>query len=151
VHARVVALESAVAGRLGPVHGQVGVAQQLIGPVDIGVHAGDSHAAPHVALAVVDEEGLAEVLQDPLGDRGQFEVVAGVLDEHGELIAAEAGNRVARPDAGRQALGDLMSRRSPAAWPRLSLTSLNPSRSRNSTATEGSGAWSAGGHAPPGP
>ena len=41
-----------------------------------------------------------------------------------------------------------MRRWSPAAWPRLSLTSLKPSRSRNSTATDGvwrlvrSRAWS---------
>ena len=61
VHPRVVALEPALAGGLGPVHGQVGVAQQLVGPVDVAVHPGDAHAAPDVQLAVVDEEWLAQL------------------------------------------------------------------------------------------
>jgi hypothetical protein len=90
-----------------------------------------------VELAAADEEGLAQLLQDPLGDRGQLLLVGGVLDEDGELVAAEAGHGVAGPHTGAEPLGDWMSRRSPAAWPRLSLPSLNPSRSRNSTATEG--------------
>jgi hypothetical protein len=137
VHLRVVAGKAALAGRLGPVHGQVGVAQ-LVGAVDVAVHAGDAHAAaPHVQLAAVDHERLAEALQDPLGHLGHVDVVAGVLDEHGELVPAEAGHGVAGPHAGVEPLGHLDGRRSPAAWPRLSLTSLKPSRSRNSTATEG--------------
>jgi hypothetical protein len=60
VHLGVVAGEAALAGRLGPVHGQVGVAQQLVGAVDVAVHAGDAHAAPHVQLAAVDHERLAQ-------------------------------------------------------------------------------------------
>jgi hypothetical protein len=58
-------------------------------------------------LPAVDEEGLAQSLPDPLGHRGQLGIVAGVLNQHGELVAAEAGHGVAGPDAGGQAVGDL--------------------------------------------
>ena len=107
VHLGVVALVAALAGRLGPVHGQVGVAQQLVGAVDVAVHPGDAHAAPDVQLAPVDLERLAQPFQHPVGHLDDVDVVAGVLDQHGELVAAEPGHGVAGPHAGVQALGHL--------------------------------------------
>ena len=107
VHLGVVALVAALAGRLGPVHGQVGVAQQLVGAVDVALHPGDAHAAPDVQLAPVDLERLAQPFQHPVGHLDDVDVVAGVLDQHGELVAAEPGHGVAGPHAGVQALGHL--------------------------------------------
>ena len=96
VHPGVVALEPALAGRLGPVHGQVGVAQQLVGPVDVAVHPGDADAGADVQLAVVDQERLAQASRIRSATVSTLGVVAGVLDQHGELVAAEAGHGVAR-------------------------------------------------------
>ena len=61
--------------------------------------------------------------------------VVEVLEQDGELVAAEAGRGVGRaqaPPASRSVTATSSS--SPAAWPRLSLTVLKLSRSRNSTA-----------------
>jgi hypothetical protein len=107
VHLRVVALVAAAPGRLGPVHGQVGVAQQVVGPLDVALHPGDAHAAAHVQLAPIDHERPGQPLQDALGHLGDVDVVAGVLDEHGELVAAEAGHGVAGPHARVEPLRDL--------------------------------------------
>ena len=70
--------------------------------------------------------GLAEVLH--------------ALEQHDELVAAQAGHRVGGPQHGRAARGAVASRSwSPALWPSESLTTLNRSRSRNSSATEPAG------------
>ena len=55
--------------------------------------------------------------------------------EHGELVAAEPGDRVgAAHDASAERSPISCSMRSPAAWPRLSLTVLKSSRSMHNTA-----------------
>ena len=68
--------------------------------------------------------------------RASPRLVAQVLEQDGELVAAEPGGGVAGP-AGRTGAARPTATRSssPAAWPRLSLTVLKSSRSRNSTAT----------------
>jgi hypothetical protein len=53
---------------------QVGVAQQVVGAVDVALHAGDAHVAPRVQLAAVDHERLAQPLQDPV-DAGRRRMV----------------------------------------------------------------------------
>ena len=59
--------------------------------------------------------------------------LAGALDEHRELVAAEARERVAGTgDVGRRRPTSASSS-SPTSWPRLSLTCLKPSRSSRMT------------------
>jgi hypothetical protein len=60
-----------------------------------------------VQLPAVDHERPRQPLEDPLGHCGNLLVVAGVLDEHGELVPAEAGHGVAGPHAGVEPLGHL--------------------------------------------
>ena len=45
-------------------------------------------------LAVAQDEGPRQRLRDPLGDPGRAALVPDVLGEHGELVAAEARDRV---------------------------------------------------------
>jgi hypothetical protein len=58
----------------------------------------------------------------------------GVLEQDGELVAAEPGGHVARADLPTEAVGHLHSSSSPGAWPQLSLMFLKWSRSRKRTA-----------------
>ena len=60
-----------------------------------------------------------------------------VLAQDGELVAAEARDGVLGAQRAAQPAGDVDESLSPAPWPSVSLTTLKPSRSRNSTATAG--------------
>ena len=63
-------------------------------------------------------------------------VLVDVLEQDDELVAAEARRGVGGADARRAAVAAASrSRTSPAAWPKLSLTFLNVSRSTKRTAT----------------
>ena len=137
-HLRVVGRAAAAAGRLGVVHGQVGVAHAAASmSVGVGSRAGEPDARRDVQLALADQERLVAAprrcARRP--SRRRPRAVADSI-EHGELVAAEAGHHVALADrrraAGRRP-GPAAGRR--PAWPRLSLTSLKPSRSRKSTVT----------------
>jgi hypothetical protein len=57
-----------------------------------------------------------------------------MLEQHAELVAAEARQRVALAQARTQQSAIWRSSSSPAACPQVSLTTLNWSRSRYSTA-----------------
>ena len=63
-------------------------------------------------LLARDRERLAEVLEDPLGDLDRVGA-RDVLEQHDELVAAEARGGVARAHAGREPLGDVEQRRVP--------------------------------------
>ena len=89
-------LVAAAPGLLGRVHRDVGAPDQLlaaraaVGRVD---HDADARAERERALG--DDRGLGEALEQPLGERGRVGL-APALDEHGELVAAEARHGVAR-------------------------------------------------------
>ena len=84
---------------------------------------------------VVDLERLAQHLEQALGDELGAAGRRRAFDEHDELVAAEAGDRVgfAQTSRASRAATDRRSR-SPASWPSVSLTCLKPSRSMNSAA-----------------
>ena len=91
---------------LGPVEGDVGVAQQVLGR--LAVSDGDPDAGRHgdrEGLESLDEERRAEHLADPLGDRlgpvGQRDP----LGEDHELVAAQSADRVARPQQADEPAG----------------------------------------------
>ncbi len=62
-----------------------------------------------------------------------------VAQQHGELVAAEAGHQVVRAGQRGQPAGHLQTSSSPRACPRVSLTSRNRSRSSSTSATERAG------------
>ena len=92
VHRRFEDLESGLALRLGGVHRHVGVAQQLIGGVAV-LADGDADAGADVDLLAQNPEGSPKGDSNSLRDAGRGGDV-GVLEQDGELVAAEAGGRV---------------------------------------------------------
>ncbi len=45
-----------------------------------------------------DREGLGHPLENPIGDQRRVALVSDILEEHGELVASEAGDRVPRSE-----------------------------------------------------
>ena len=80
---------SRTAGRRRPARGR--------GPGD-----GDADAGGDEVLAPVDREGLGEGGGDALGDRHRLVLVGEAVDQDPELVAAEAGDGVARAQVGAQ-------------------------------------------------
>ena len=118
--------------RLGAIQRDVGVAQQVLGlasgPAERDAdRRGHEHSRPRPPSGRPAPPGRARRPPWPpaLGD---------VLEEDGELVAAHAGDRVARAQGARRAARDRCSSWSPTWWPSESLTALKPSRSRKSTA-----------------
>ena len=91
---------------LGPVHRRVGVADQHVG---VGRLAGrgpgdrDPEAGGDEVLGAVDHVGLGEGGGDAVGDRHRLVLVGEAVDEDAELVAAEAGDDVARAQVGAEA------------------------------------------------
>jgi hypothetical protein len=79
---------------LGPVHGQVGVAQQVVGPVLTVVAQGDADAGAHEHLMAPEVDGPADVVDDALRHAGGLDFVFDLFEQHRELVAAHAGHRV---------------------------------------------------------
>ena len=135
-HRRHEPLVRAAAARLGRVHRGVGVAQQVRRPcrrrpaTAMPTLARSATSTPPTASGAPSDSG--DALGDLLGVRG----VGDVLEQERELVAAEAGDGVARADASSAAARRPPGARwSPAACPRLSLTALKSSRSTNRTTT----------------
>ncbi len=106
-HARPVDLPTALAVVLGGVHGDVGVAQQALDRV-VRIAEGDADRRPGVGGHTGSEgDRLGKLGQQPIGDleRGVGRLA---LDEHGELVAAQSGDRVGPADDGTQAAADLL-------------------------------------------
>ena len=50
-------------------------------------------------LVTAQHDGLSQLVVDPLGHSGGVRLLGDVLEQHGEFVAAEAGQRVARAHA----------------------------------------------------
>ena len=87
--------EGGFSGVLAPVHGHLRVAENLLGVGLVRAGDGNTEAQRHGHLGLGQLDRLADLLEDP--DRGPFGFChpAGVLEEHGELVAVEARDRVA--------------------------------------------------------
>lgn len=91
---QVVELDPSPAAFLGPVHGRVGVSQQGGGGVAAADRQGDRHAGRPEDLAVIELEGFRQRGQNAFGGIAGAGGVVHLLEEDGELVAAEAGHRV---------------------------------------------------------
>ena len=87
-------VEPAAAACLGPVHGLVGVLEELGGWVGGRGGDGDPDAGGNGNFAAVDHERRAQRSGDPVGDPHRFLVVAELLTDKDELVPAEAGRGV---------------------------------------------------------
>ena len=105
VHRRLEHLDAALAVRLGRVHGEVGVAEQLVGRGGGPEAGGDADAGPGVHLTALDHDRLVQGVEDPLGHLDHGLRVGRVLEEHRELVTAEASRGVARAQAAAEPVG----------------------------------------------
>ena len=98
-------LEAVLAGVLGPVHGRIGVPDEILGRVRL---AGHRHpdARRQAQILTPHEERSLEVLEQSLGDLLHVGLGVGVAQEHGELVAAEPGSVVGQAQAGAQPIRD---------------------------------------------
>ena len=109
VHRRLEDPVAALAVALRHVHGDIGVAEQLLG---VGRRAArldeaDADAGAWEHLLAVDLELCLEGAQQPGGRVGSVREVGDAVEEDGELVAAEACDRVGRPDRGAETGCDL--------------------------------------------
>ena len=99
VHLRVEHRVARLAVRLGAVHGDVGVADQLL-RVGVGPAERDPDRPGDHQLAVGDRERLGERGQHPLRDDRRLARVGHVLQQDGELVAADPRDGVAGAQRG---------------------------------------------------
>ncbi len=100
MHVGVEHLVTGLAARLGVIHRRVGVAHHLVRVVVVGRTERDADARRGEHLASADRERRAQRVLDPEGDRIRLRVVAETVEQNRELVAAEAGQRVAVTEAG---------------------------------------------------
>ncbi len=115
--ARVVVVEVLGVGRdalvagLRPVHRHVGVLHQQLTPLAVAGGDGDPGADLHDQGQVVDDERVADGLDDPLRHRpagvGRARAALGAGDEQRELVPTEAGGQLARAEHRGDARTDL--------------------------------------------
>src|SRR5207248_5427991 len=94
---------------LGPVHGGVGVVERGVGrllpaPRSV-VGEGDADAGADRELLVLDEDGMSQGEQEPLGNGLGLAVVGDLVADDDELVTAEAGEEVLTTDGDAQAFG----------------------------------------------
>ena len=93
------------ANPLGPVHGQIGITENLLGVNAVVVDEGDADAGRDGNLSPPEDQRDThrrhDAGDDPVRVRGRSEVLA----QDDQLVTLEAGQRVTRPEHGDQALG----------------------------------------------
>ncbi len=105
---RVGQLEAVAAGRLGPVHGDVGAAQHLRRAALPCRSLDDADAAAHGQLTAVDADGGDHRVHDAGGEVVDLALGVGSGGQRHELVAAEPGDHLAGGGrAGLQPVGDL--------------------------------------------
>ena len=105
VHAVVEDLEGGWALQLGAMHGGMGVAEERL-RLGVGRRCGrDADGGGGKDLLAPDGHGTAESGAEAVGHADEIVRLAEVVHEDGELIAAEVGERVLGPDAGREPSG----------------------------------------------
>jgi hypothetical protein len=83
----------------GRVHGHVDVVEQLLGLVGPGPAGGRAQAGLDRDGAAVEAERLVQGVEHPAGDRRRRLGVGDPLQQHGELVATQAGRGVGRAQA----------------------------------------------------
>ena len=86
--------EGVAAGRLGAVHGHVGVAQQLFRIAIAGVGQRDADAGRGVELLAGDAHRFGQAADHPFGHHHGVARFLDAIDDDGEFVAAEARDRV---------------------------------------------------------
>src|SRR5216684_956391 len=88
-----------LAARLGVIHGDVGVAHDLVRAGVLGQTEGDADAGRSEYFPGPDREGRAQRLLNPERDGVGLLLVAERVQENGELVSAQPGKDVSLPQA----------------------------------------------------
>ena len=105
-HAVLVDAVLAAAGVLGGVHRDVGVAQQRLGALGVGGGERDADAGAGGDAVLAERDRAGERVEQALGRALGVREVGDVLEQDGELVAAQAGDGVLGADGLAQARGD---------------------------------------------
>src|SRR5215210_3077537 len=97
LHAGVEGPVARLAILLGPVHGEVSFAQQMLGRVLLGVVNGDPDAWGDDHRLAAKGEGCLELLYNTLRNVRWLARVLDVLNQYGELVPAEARDGILGP------------------------------------------------------
>ena len=119
--------------RLRRVKRDIGLRQQGVRtePVRGRRSAADAGADDH--FAAVDDHRAVDFVDDALGDGWVSRLARRVMVKDDKFVAAPARDQIARADDARSRRATSTRSLSPVRWPRLSLTCLKSSRSRNKT------------------
>ena len=99
VHVGIEQLVPRLAARLRVIHGGVGIAHDLVGVVVLGPAEGDADARRGEDFAPADRKGRAQRFLNPERDGVGLLLVAELVQQNGELVSAQPGERVALPQA----------------------------------------------------
>ena len=91
---------------LGRVHGEIGVAQDLVGVKALAIRPPDTGARRDMEVEAANVEGLVEGGHGPPGEAGGVLPSVEALDEEHELVASQPGDGVGAPGAAPQSVGD---------------------------------------------
>ena len=105
-HVRVEDLRAAPPLRLGPVHGRIGIADELAGILIFRSSQGHTDTDGDEDLALADQERCGHGALNSLGRARRSGRVSYGLDENRKLVAAEPGHSIGRAQRLRQALAD---------------------------------------------
>ena len=97
---------ASAAARLGPVHRGVGVAQHVFRAVVSRARQRNADADAGEDLVPAHFQRRRQLLVNPLGNAGGVRFAADLIEQDGELVAAEARERVARSNAALEAPSD---------------------------------------------
>src|SRR5947209_2350532 len=98
---------SSLAAGLGAIHGSVRVANELFRLLVGGRAQRNADAGGGVDLVAIDAERHGERVVNAVRDASSAGKVVDVREQQRELVAADACDRVFRPDAGLQQVADL--------------------------------------------
>ena len=87
---------------LGPIHGRVGVPEEVLGLVTVGPGNHDTDADRGEYLVPLKAERLSDLPLDPPNRRFYVGGAVDVLEEQGEFVAAQPGYGVPEVDALQQ-------------------------------------------------
>jgi hypothetical protein len=90
---------------LGAIHGHVRVAQQSFWAILLVAAERDADADPDHDLTALERKRYAKCRADPRRRFHRLGRALDVFEQHGELVAAQAGDRIARADALAESLG----------------------------------------------
>ena len=107
MHHRLEDRDAVLARRLGAVHRDIGVTQEVARALGVPATGRDPDARPDRRLLARHREGHPQRIDDPVGDAGGMAEVRLILDQDRELVPAEPRRQVVGPQDAAEPIGDV--------------------------------------------